>query len=248
MNTLAKTDPLKFPKRLHMNALLAAAFVALTINIAHADDLTINGWQYGTAPNVSISLDGQSIAGNAAGAAVNVYAGAYSVSASSGPLAGQSFIAYCADVIKTDHVGLPPTNYTSGNLAAAFGTTKANDFLKLASAHYASINNATSSAAFQIAAWEILFESGNSYDLSNGAFKAVGGSAATAGALSSAQNWLDTLSTVTPSAQYTATLFHVESGNQDIVTLLPVPEPETYALLLSGLGMLGFIARRRKIA
>lgn len=247
MNISAKTDSPKFPKRLR-NAMLAAAFATLTINCAHADDLTITGWQYGGPPDVNISLAGQSIAGNAAGAAVDVYAGAYNISASSGPLAGQSFIAYCADVVKSDRVGLPATNYASGNLAAAFGATKANDFLKLASAHYTSINNATSSAAFQIAAWEILFESGNSYDLSNGSFKAVGGSAATSGALSSAQNWLDTLSSVTPSAQYTATLFHVDSGNQDIVALLPVPEPETYAMLLSGLGMLGFIARRRKIA
>ena len=27
-----------------------------------------------------------------------------------------------------------------------------------------------------------------------------------------------------------------------------VPEPETYAMLLAGLGLLGFIARRRKTA
>jgi len=32
------------------------------------------------------------------------------------------------------------------------------------------------------------------------------------------------------------------------VTLAPVPEPETYALLLAGLGMLGTVARRRRIA
>lgn len=32
------------------------------------------------------------------------------------------------------------------------------------------------------------------------------------------------------------------------VTLAPVPEPETYALLLAGLGMMGTIARRRKIS
>ena len=32
------------------------------------------------------------------------------------------------------------------------------------------------------------------------------------------------------------------------VTLAPVPEPETYALLLAGLGMVGTIARRRRIA
>jgi hypothetical protein len=32
------------------------------------------------------------------------------------------------------------------------------------------------------------------------------------------------------------------------VRLVPVPEPETYALLLSGLSLRGFIARRRKTA
>ena len=31
-----------------------------------------------------------------------------------------------------------------------------------------------------------------------------------------------------------------------VVTSLPVPEPETYAMLLAGLGLLGTIARRRK--
>ena len=29
---------------------------------------------------------------------------------------------------------------------------------------------------------------------------------------------------------------------------IPIPEPETYAMLLAGLGLLGFIARRRKTA
>ena len=28
----------------------------------------------------------------------------------------------------------------------------------------------------------------------------------------------------------------------------PIPEPETYAMLLAGLGLLGFIAHRRKTA
>jgi hypothetical protein len=33
-----------------------------------------------------------------------------------------------------------------------------------------------------------------------------------------------------------------------IATTAPVPEPETYAMMLAGLGMMGFIARRRKVA
>jgi hypothetical protein len=32
----------------------------------------------------------------------------------------------------------------------------------------------------------------------------------------------------------------------DGLTVTPVPEPETYAMLLAGLGMLGFVARRRR--
>ncbi|MDP3539204.1 MAG: PEP-CTERM sorting domain-containing protein [Azonexus sp.] len=31
-----------------------------------------------------------------------------------------------------------------------------------------------------------------------------------------------------------------------VITLAPVPEPETYAMLMAGLGLMGFIARRRR--
>lgn len=33
----------------------------------------------------------------------------------------------------------------------------------------------------------------------------------------------------------------------DNVTISPVPEPETYAMMLAGLGLLGFMARRKKL-
>ncbi|WP_153118038.1 SdiA-regulated domain-containing protein [Rhodocyclus tenuis] len=36
------------------------------------------------------------------------------------------------------------------------------------------------------------------------------------------------------------------AGSQLIVLSAPVPEPESYAMLLAGLGMLGFVARRRR--
>lgn len=37
-------------------------------------------------------------------------------------------------------------------------------------------------------------------------------------------------------------------GNIAVTPLTPVPEPETYALMLAGLGALGFVARRRRPA
>jgi len=33
-----------------------------------------------------------------------------------------------------------------------------------------------------------------------------------------------------------------------VIGVVPVPEPETYAMLLAGLGLMGAVARRRKLA
>ncbi|WP_256209002.1 FxDxF family PEP-CTERM protein [Nitrosospira sp. Nsp14] len=39
-----------------------------------------------------------------------------------------------------------------------------------------------------------------------------------------------------------------KTGVDHAFLLAPIPEPETYAMLLAGLGLLGFIARRRRTA
>ena len=38
----------------------------------------------------------------------------------------------------------------------------------------------------------------------------------------------------------------INNHGQVIALVSPIPEPETYAMLLAGLGLLGFIVRRRK--
>ncbi len=38
---------------------------------------------------------------------------------------------------------------------------------------------------------------------------------------------------------------HPDSGNDMLVEISPVPEPETYAMMLAGLGLVGFAAKRR---
>lgn len=52
-----------------------------------------------------------------------------------------------------------------------------------------------------------------------------------------------------PAATYTLAVNGTSVGDSrytTIVQLAPVPEPETYAMLLAGLGVMGFVARRRK--
>jgi hypothetical protein len=39
---------------------------------------------------------------------------------------------------------------------------------------------------------------------------------------------------------------HPQSGNDVLVEISPVPEAETYAMMLAGLGLVGFMAKRRK--
>jgi len=40
--------------------------------------------------------------------------------------------------------------------------------------------------------------------------------------------------------------YFIDDDRHDHIAAAPVPEPETYAMMLAGLGMLGFVARRRR--
>lgn len=54
---------------------------------------------------------------------------------------------------------------------------------------------------------------------------------------------------LSPAATYTLAVNGTSVGDSrytTIVQLAPVPEPETYAMLLAGLGVMGFVAKRRK--
>jgi hypothetical protein len=68
----------------------------------------------------------------------------------------------------------------------------------------------------------------------------------TADSNTGAFSFSQTVSGLTTGATYWFRLSGTTSGGDYTITLAPVPEPETYAMLLAGLGLMGVIARRRK--
>jgi hypothetical protein len=116
---------------------------------------------------------------------------------------------------------------------------------RLASNDLALVNDAKTSSAFQLAAWEIMAENSSSYNLSNGNFTVWGDGL---GADALAQTWLNNLGNATPTLELYIWQQNTANSTQDLAVFAPspVPEPETYAMLLAGLGLLGFMAKRRK--
>jgi hypothetical protein len=111
--------------------------------------------------------------------------------------------------------------------------------------------NANDSAAFQLAVWEIWFDTGNDLKLNTGSFRATGPSAV----ITEAQNELDFVSAGSGTAAGWALYEFTNQGKQDYLSvehtgpLQSTPEPGT--LILLGVGALaawGTSKRYRKTA
>ncbi len=167
------------------------------------------------------------------------------------------FQSFCVDIFhdfnfSVDSIDSSPTGTPSGLSQAAI-----NNLDRLYTRYGSNIASTSSSnineSAFQLAIWAIVND-GAAINLS-GVFDLTGGpiqfsNSSIDGAISLSQKWLNDLGT---KSSYNAEFLMVQdqgpvgsSGAQDVVYFSPVSsvsEPQTYAMLLAGLGLLGFIAR-----
>ena len=152
-----------------------------------------------------------------------------------------SFAAFCIDPSQWSNVGLP--DYSSSSDLSSLSAVNATWVSNLYSKNYASsIGNATDAAAFQLALWDLAKDDGN---LTSGSVMKTGSTNSTV--LDRANDLIAGAKSGAGSAQYSFSLY-TSSTAQDYVVAHPVtavPEPETYAMLLSGICLLGFTARRR---
>lgn len=163
---------------------------------------------------------------------------------------GQSFLAFCIDIF--DNMQSYSYNLkTTPNLGTvSYGTltpTRQLELERLASNNLSMVVDAKTSSAFQLAAWEIMADTGSVLNVKSGAgqgsFYTYGDAL---GADTLANQWLSNLGSADPSMKLYVWEAAARGATQDLAVFAPVPEPETYAMMLAGLGMLAVAARKRK--
>jgi hypothetical protein len=164
---------------------------------------------------------------------------------------------WCIDLTHT--VPYPPWSidgYTeSAFVSGTFTGTQVSNLDTLFANNYSNalFTNADDAAAFQLAIWDILFDTDSnlsSYIGNGGSAFGVVSSSIAASVVSEAQGWTTTAETGTQSP-YALTELVSSTGNQNFIFPSPptsktVPEPTGLALLGAGLVAMMFVTRRRR--
>lgn len=234
-------------------ALLAGAAISLPAQaFTVGDAVTIDAFAQGSGQF------GLAFWVNADGKREAAYAGQFQ-----GTLNHLPFTTYCVDLWQD--ISLSSTVYSNFSQVQAgsptlswFTSAKAYDLGRLFTGYAASVNNAITSSAMQLAIWEIISETGGVYDLlpghsSSGNFTASRyfGNASETQALNLAETWVQHLPSA--SSYFIAVEYSPTKQDMIIANYLPLatdmphintPEPSQIALVGLGLAALSLTRRR----
>jgi PEP-CTERM motif len=206
--------------------------------------ITVNMTDFTYTPPSVVTVNDANNAANNYGGVAGQFSGAMgsaagSAARSASATAGASFTAYCVELSQNFAFGVT-YDYTMVSGVSYFGADKASDLSRLFFAAQGFVVDGITSAALQAAIWEVVYETGASYDLGSGSFTGSGN----AGAFATVNSFLENLDSYSDAYYQLGVL--VNAQRQNFVVPTPVPEPGTWALMAAGLGALGFMARRRK--
>lgn len=162
------------------------------------------------------------------------------------------FAGFCIDL--HDSISNNSTHtFTLVDLADApdgtytMGTERASRIRELYGRHHGSVNNAATAAAFQVAVWEIIYESNagvpahGTYDVSVGDFRVSNIKNTSGSALTTlANSWLNSIDGTGPKALLGA---FTNDNVQDFLAPT-IPAPGAALLGIIGMGVIGWIKRR----
>ena len=204
---------------------------ALGTAAARADNVTFTGFAHGSE-TVAFSLVAPN--GPASG---TVNAGGFATILNGSP----SFVTYCVDLYQHISFGTLYPEYTAPGTTHTFANNRAYSDLGRLYVNAGVIDTSVEEAAFQIAVWEIAYETTpGAYALGSGAATFSGGSAA-GGALGLAATWLSGLGNGSGRG-----ISVIQSAEHQDVIFAPVPEPSTYVLMLAGLLATVEVSRRKR--
>ena len=224
---------------------IAALIAGLASSAAFADTLSVGSLAYSDDWNQKFNITAPT------GSENGVVGGLMQ-----GTLNDKSFLTYCVDIFQNIYLGTSYSNYTQVSAGANLGnsqlawftTSKATDLGRLFTGYSAQVKDAVSSAAFQLATWAMISETGTSYSTHSNGFSATAadGADTTNGAnealaLNTADTWLKNL----PGYSNYSIKVEYSSTAQDLVVASKVPEPAGYALIATALSLLALYRRRR---